>query len=141
MALINCPECNRQISDKAEACPHCGYPLQQRATSAADVLAGQRWRVQSQTLGDGRVLDGIFDQSGRFSGTIYAPPGDFFLQSQRVNGKWHIAGSLLIFEWDWVQSSGPYHEQVPIEISELSQDRLKGVDRWLRLWEFERVQS
>lgn len=27
MALIVCPECNKQISDQAEACPHCGYPL------------------------------------------------------------------------------------------------------------------
>ena len=27
MALINCPECNREISDKAVTCPHCGYPL------------------------------------------------------------------------------------------------------------------
>lgn len=26
MALINCPECNKQISDKAQACPHCGLP-------------------------------------------------------------------------------------------------------------------
>ena len=27
MALIKCPECNREISDKAESCPHCGYPI------------------------------------------------------------------------------------------------------------------
>lgn len=27
MALINCPECNKQISDRAEACPNCGYPI------------------------------------------------------------------------------------------------------------------
>src|SRR5450759_5160708 len=26
MALINCPECNKQISDRAEICPHCGLP-------------------------------------------------------------------------------------------------------------------
>ncbi|NLI93039.1 MAG: UvrD-helicase domain-containing protein [Peptococcaceae bacterium] len=26
MALIYCPECKKQISDKAEACPHCGLP-------------------------------------------------------------------------------------------------------------------
>ena len=26
MALINCPECSKQISDKAVACPHCGLP-------------------------------------------------------------------------------------------------------------------
>lgn len=27
MALITCPECHGQFSDKAAACPHCGYPL------------------------------------------------------------------------------------------------------------------
>lgn len=27
MALIKCPECNREISDKAASCPHCGYPI------------------------------------------------------------------------------------------------------------------
>lgn len=28
MALINCPECRKEISDKAEFCPNCGYPIQ-----------------------------------------------------------------------------------------------------------------
>ena len=28
MALITCPECNRQINDRATTCPHCGYPMQ-----------------------------------------------------------------------------------------------------------------
>ena len=27
MALINCPECNKKISDTVKACPHCGYSL------------------------------------------------------------------------------------------------------------------
>lgn len=27
MALITCPECNGQVSDKATTCPHCGYPI------------------------------------------------------------------------------------------------------------------
>jgi hypothetical protein len=27
MALTNCPECRRSISDKATTCPHCGFPL------------------------------------------------------------------------------------------------------------------
>lgn len=27
MALINCPECRRRISDMAETCPGCGFPL------------------------------------------------------------------------------------------------------------------
>ncbi|MBR6955270.1 MAG: zinc-ribbon domain-containing protein [Clostridia bacterium] len=25
--MINCPECNHEISDKAHFCPHCGYPM------------------------------------------------------------------------------------------------------------------
>lgn len=28
MALIKCPECGKEISDKAGKCPHCGYQLQ-----------------------------------------------------------------------------------------------------------------
>lgn len=28
MSLILCPECGRQISDKADACPNCGFPVQ-----------------------------------------------------------------------------------------------------------------
>lgn len=28
MALINCPECSKEISDKVKACPHCGYPME-----------------------------------------------------------------------------------------------------------------
>ena len=27
MALINCQECGKQISDKAESCPNCGYRI------------------------------------------------------------------------------------------------------------------
>ena len=27
MALINCPECGKEISDKSEVCIHCGFPL------------------------------------------------------------------------------------------------------------------
>lgn len=27
MALIKCPECGKEISDAAESCPNCGYPI------------------------------------------------------------------------------------------------------------------
>lgn len=30
MALINCPECGKEISDKALACPNCGNPINQQ---------------------------------------------------------------------------------------------------------------
>lgn len=27
MALMTCPDCNRQVSSRAVACPGCGYPI------------------------------------------------------------------------------------------------------------------
>lgn len=38
MALINCPECGRQVSDKATTCIHCGYPLSSEATTTPSNL-------------------------------------------------------------------------------------------------------
>lgn len=29
MALIKCPECNREISDRSKACIYCGYPIKE----------------------------------------------------------------------------------------------------------------
>ena len=41
MALIQCPECSNEVSEKAVVCPRCGYPLKaaaapEKAESGAD---------------------------------------------------------------------------------------------------------
>lgn len=33
MALIKCPECGKEVSDKACSCPNCGYPILQNPIS------------------------------------------------------------------------------------------------------------
>lgn len=33
MALINCPECGKEISDSTKICPHCGYKLKNKSDS------------------------------------------------------------------------------------------------------------
>ena len=35
MAMIDCPECDREISDRAAACPNCGTPIADAADTAA----------------------------------------------------------------------------------------------------------
>ncbi|MBP2562386.1 hypothetical protein J2T08_006092 [Neorhizobium galegae] len=42
MAMTVCPECEGKVSDKALACPSCGYPLGQQKGGSAwpDVLGG-----------------------------------------------------------------------------------------------------
>lgn len=37
MALINCPECGKEISDKAKNCIHCGYPLDSVNSAPPDI--------------------------------------------------------------------------------------------------------
>lgn len=37
MALIQCPECNKEISDKVKACPFCGFPFESNADTKNDV--------------------------------------------------------------------------------------------------------
>ena len=31
MALIDCVECRKQVSDKAKNCPNCGYPINSKS--------------------------------------------------------------------------------------------------------------
>ena len=33
MSMIICKECGKEISDKANVCPHCGYPVQAVSTT------------------------------------------------------------------------------------------------------------
>jgi len=35
VALIDCPECGRQVSSLATACPDCAYPLQKKVSSSS----------------------------------------------------------------------------------------------------------
>ena len=38
MALINCPECGTQVSDKAEKCPKCAYPLKNKTSDQKETV-------------------------------------------------------------------------------------------------------
>lgn len=49
MALFNCPECGKEISDQAEVCPHCGYPI--RLTFAKKEPRGRGFGIAGLVLG------------------------------------------------------------------------------------------
>ena len=38
MALIKCPECGKEISDKSKQCIHCGYPLDEPGSILYNVV-------------------------------------------------------------------------------------------------------
>lgn len=43
--VISCPECGLQVSDKAFACPHCGYPMKQYKSSIHRQRKNKRRRL------------------------------------------------------------------------------------------------
>ncbi len=52
MALIKCPECGRDVSDKADDCIHCGFPLTQtigHSTEHSNYGQNQQAMVQNKS--------------------------------------------------------------------------------------------
>lgn len=47
MALINCAECGKEVSDRAPICPHCGAPIAGKMKNETK----QKSKVLSWTLG------------------------------------------------------------------------------------------
>lgn len=94
MALINCQECGKEISDRAAACPHCGCPLIDQPTS--DDLPGP--------LEGGQI--GLAGEEG--GGTVFYSK-DYFYQAFvgeikaayyiRIFSKMNENGS--VFSWNW----------------------------------------
>lgn len=42
MALINCPECTKEISNKAKSCPNCGMPIENDLTIQLEKKLGKK---------------------------------------------------------------------------------------------------
>lgn len=51
MSLIQCPECNKEISNKAETCPNCGCPINaQNTTAKVEIIAEEAPLPQTQIV-------------------------------------------------------------------------------------------
>ena len=60
MALIQCPECDREISDNAEACPGCGVPIAKRPPAATAEVQVKRGGGAWEALGFLIIVCAIF---------------------------------------------------------------------------------
>lgn len=59
MALIQCPECGKEISDKATACPNCGWPVPQGQTGDGNSMHEDG----SQLARDGETAALVVDET------------------------------------------------------------------------------
>ena len=56
MSLIRCSECGKEISDKANTCPHCGAPVEKSET-AAETPKAKVWYDVPDTNQESGFLD------------------------------------------------------------------------------------
>ena len=60
MALIKCPECGTEVSDKATSCPKCAYPFKEIENNSYVEMAFAT--VQNQVFNNGCY---VYDVNGR----------------------------------------------------------------------------
>jgi DNA-directed RNA polymerase subunit RPC12/RpoP len=73
MALIKCPECGKEISDKATACPNCGNPMNQQEEYLCCPKCGSReLHAEHKGFSGGKALAGalVTGGIGLLAGTI-----------------------------------------------------------------------
>lgn len=90
MALVTCPECTREVSDHAAACPHCGAPLSRAAATPGHNET--KWE-RCEIVFDSRLSWWLFWRKGYFwaeaigsKGSYSAASGlKFFLQMSQTS--------------------------------------------------------
>lgn len=50
--LISCPECERQVSDRASACPQCGFPIAEEVAKQAQQARMEQSRASRKQVGE-----------------------------------------------------------------------------------------
>lgn len=76
--LINCPECELQVSDKALSCPHCGYPLKPSA-------------IKRRNKRSHRRLPNGFGQISKLPGNLKKPYRAMVTIGTKGNGRPKVA--------------------------------------------------
>lgn len=103
MALISCPECGRSVSDRAVACPACGYPIAANAQPSAPQLV-QRPMPQPAPFPQYAELDpnapchGICYHQGSYTPEISFVATFFLAGLNNQGGKMHITRDKVLFD-------------------------------------------
>ena len=86
MALINCPECSKEVSDKAPACPNCGVVLNASSTEKVHSVIWGWWMGLLCLLG--------FVVTGS---VLFFPPAFAVLEGLRLTREKEAAVLVIVF--------------------------------------------
>lgn len=110
MALINCPECNQQVSSEAKNRPNCGYPLYKAENSGqirkfviclivAVVLCGGGfgWYYIQQ---ERKEIDAAIEANHRYLSSVPPPTSyddafNYYLRYKVSDDNWHTFSTAI----------------------------------------------
>lgn len=100
MALISCPECKNQISDRAERCPHCGLPAQyfHNPKPVASCTEKEDLSLDYSNLGN-ILLSFDKDYCGLFHSSHYITHRDEALINRVYEQYYRILCNKMIFQY------------------------------------------
>lgn len=126
MALINCPECGKQVSDSAPSCPHCGYVLTQQVDDEPEYVFPKKKRKKISSLGWAVIIIiivliiGFLKDCGGDSSdsnkTKYNGPEDAYLEAQSFVEKHLKSPSTADF---------PYYNRIKDNVKYLGTNKYK----------------
>ncbi len=116
MSLIECPECGREVSDAARACPHCGFPFEvtealEREVSEHGNRCKRKGRKELRSPGVGRESPQAVEptklmsvsEAARILGVSYKTTLQWAKQGKLVarqyagnRGAWRVLGKDLL---------------------------------------------
>ncbi len=68
MALVNCIECDKEISDKASSCPHCGYPMIEKTDVSITNEKDNKTSISNENNSDVKDIEIIGDETLKVPG-------------------------------------------------------------------------
>lgn len=65
MALIKCPGCGKAISDKADNCPNCGYPVKEDSEYSNLYTSSNAFTKKQNRINSGKTNETGYSSTGR----------------------------------------------------------------------------
>ena len=115
MALIKCPECGREISDKAASCVGCGCPINHGDAS--------RERDKPETI----LMQGLCNQCGGFA----VKNGTGILTNHRFLYLKHSLAKIAAVGVLTYLTRGSYEYEIPLDAISSIEDGRHGISRTL----------
>lgn len=113
MALIKCPECNKEVSDRASQCPNCGYPIND-----------QNVVVQDEII----LMQGVCN---RIKSKFFVQNGNALLTNKRFIYSKHSLAKIATIGVLSNLTRGSYEFEIPINDIVSIEDSRHGVSKTL----------